>query len=103
VSDRSLQRALGEVWQGLTAAARFVIAHPFRTTLAMLLLIVGIIGLIAPIMPGWVFIFLAIFVLGPRTKAARWLKRRLAVVRRYFRKRGLLRRKVRRLNKPQGP
>jgi hypothetical protein len=103
MADQPQESALARAWQSLKhplrmllAAGRFVVAHPIRTVLATLCFVVGIIGLVFPILPGWVFIFAGIFVLGPKSKPARWIRRKLATLRRHARVRwGLCKRKRR--------
>jgi uncharacterized membrane protein YbaN (DUF454 family) len=45
--------------------------HALRVVLGILLLVVGLAGLILPVLPGWPFIAAAVVLLGPRTRLAR--------------------------------
>jgi len=71
---KSLWDRLRHPAAALVSAATFVLRHPVRSFLAAVLLVVGVVGLILPIMPGWVFIFAGLAVLGPNTRMAIWLK-----------------------------
>jgi uncharacterized protein YqgC (DUF456 family) len=52
----------------------------FRTIAGFLLILVGLVGLALPIMPGWVFIIPGLVILGERWTWARslldWVKRK---------------------------
>ncbi len=48
--------------------------RPFRIALGALLLLVGLLGLVLPIMPGWIFIFPGLALMVPGTRAGRWLR-----------------------------
>jgi hypothetical protein len=50
---------------------------PLRIAAGVGLLVVGIAGLIFPIMPGWIFIFPALGLLGPNTRLVRWMRSKL--------------------------
>lgn len=52
-------------------------------------IILGILGILLPILPGWIFFFLGLFILGgddaTREKIVKWFPRRTqATVRKYF-------------------
>jgi len=65
---------------------------PFRIIAGVLLILVGIVGLMLPVMPGWIFIFPGIYLLGPDTRPARFLRRQFRRLRAW----ALLRRRRRR-------
>ena len=46
-----------------------------RIAVGIALILVGLLGLLVPIMPGWVPILIGIALLGPRTRLAKWLRR----------------------------
>jgi uncharacterized membrane protein YbaN (DUF454 family) len=46
-----------------------------RLVAGVLLILVGVLGLALPILPGWAFIALGIVVLAPNSRIAKWLKR----------------------------
>jgi hypothetical protein len=41
-------------------------------------ILAGILGLVLPIVPGWVLIFLGVAVLAPNARVIRWLRRHVA-------------------------
>jgi len=47
---------------------------PLRIALGAVLVLVGILGLVLPIMPGWIFIFPGLALLMPGTRAGHWLR-----------------------------
>jgi hypothetical protein len=53
----------------------------FRVILAICMILVGIVGLILPIMPGWVFIIPGLIILGdyfpPIRRLLAWARRKL--------------------------
>ena len=52
-----------------------ILRRPLQILAGILLILVGIVGLILPVMPGWIFIFPGIYLLGPDTRPARFLRR----------------------------
>ena len=48
------------------------------------LIAAGVLGLVLPIVPGWVLILVGILLLGPKTRVALWLKRICAKLRAKF-------------------
>ena len=58
---------LRAIWQ--------VAKTPLRIATGVVLILVGIVGLILPVMPGWVFIFPGVAMLAPRTPLGRWLRK----------------------------
>jgi UPF0716 family protein affecting phage T7 exclusion len=74
------------------------LAKSLRITGGVLLIAAGTLMLVLP-GPGWLTIFAGIVLLGPNTRPARWLRRKLARIRRWardFRKDARLRRQARR-------
>ena len=44
-----------------------------RWIIGIIFIIIGISGLILPIMPGWIFLILGIYFIGEDTRASRWM------------------------------
>jgi len=53
------------------------LAHLLIRALAILLLVAGLIGLVLPIVPGWLLIILGIILLGEESRLGSYLHRRL--------------------------
>jgi UPF0716 family protein affecting phage T7 exclusion len=68
-----MKRTLRQVWQ--------VMKTPFRLTAGALLTLLGILGLLLPILPGWIFIFPGLALLLPGTRAGHWLREKTERVR----------------------
>lgn len=49
---------------------------PLRIVAGIVLILLGVTGLILPIMPGWVFILPGVTMLAPNTPLSRWLKKK---------------------------
>ncbi len=67
------------------------IPQPFRTILrlgmATVMILLGILGLIFPIMPGWIFLIPGIILLAPNTRFSRWIRSRVRLLSRRWRRR----------------
>ena len=46
-----------------------------RIAAGIALILAGVLGLVVPILPGWILILLGIVLLGPKTRLAKWLAR----------------------------
>jgi len=68
-----MKRTLRQLWQ--------VAKTPLRLTLGLMLMLVGILGLLLPILPGWIFIFPGLALLVPDTRAWHWLREKAERVR----------------------
>lgn len=56
-----------------------------RRLLGACLIILGILGLILPIMPGWIFLIPGVFLIGRDTALTGWMVTRVLRIRRRFR------------------
>ena len=54
------------------------VGHVLRITGGIALILVGLLGIIVPIMPGWSLALVGIVMLAPGTRFSRWLKRTFA-------------------------
>ncbi len=61
----------------------------------IVLIAVGIVGLVLPLLPGWIFIASGIILVWPKTRLAAWLKRLPARAKGWLRRKGYLPRKRR--------
>ncbi|MFO8013965.1 MAG: hypothetical protein R6X20_11760 [Phycisphaerae bacterium] len=68
-----MKRTLRQLWQ--------VVKTPFRLTAGALLTLLGLLGLLLPILPGWIFIFPGLALLLPGTRAGHWLREKTERVR----------------------
>ena len=62
-----VQKRRGKYWR--------LVKKPARIALAILMILVGILGLILPILPGWAFLVPGVVLLAPNTRFSRWVKR----------------------------
>ena len=87
---KSLARWLGGIihhpLKALRDAGLYFVAHPFRATTFVLLMAVGLSGLVLPILPGWVLIFAAFALLGPKNRLNQWARARLHNLRQRLRR-----------------
>ena len=63
------------------------VGHVLRIAAGSILLLIGVLGLILPLLPGWPFIISGILLLWPKSRVATWLRRWLVRIRAWFRKR----------------
>ena len=61
-------------------------ARPVRLIVGAVVLAVGLLGLLLPILPGWVFIGVGLVIIAPRSRAAHWVRGQLARLRCYTRR-----------------
>ena len=64
-----------------------MIRRPLRMGAGVALVLVGLAGLILPILPGWVFLVPGITILFPGSRVARWIRAKWRQVRQARRKR----------------
>ena len=60
-----------------------MIRTPLRIAGGALLVLVGIVGLILPIMPGWVFVLAGLTMLAPHS-FGQWVKKRLQAAKDWY-------------------
>lgn len=64
--------------------------HTLRVALGIGLVLIGIVGLILPVMPGWIFLIPGLLILGdyfpPVRRLVHWAKSRFAEAEQQFRK-----------------
>ncbi|MCE5279025.1 MAG: PGPGW domain-containing protein [Planctomycetaceae bacterium] len=53
------------------------IVHYGRIPLGILLILLGIAGLVLPVLQGWAMIFAGIILLAPNSRFSKWIKRKL--------------------------
>lgn len=61
-----MKHTLGQLW--------LLAKHPLRIALGVFLILLGIAGLILPIMPGWILIFPGLALAAPNNRLSRWLR-----------------------------
>jgi hypothetical protein len=76
-----MKRTLRQLWQ--------LMKKPLRIVLAILMILIGVLGWIFPILPGWAFFVPGVVLLAPNTRFSRWVKRKAHQMRvRWARRRG---------------
>ena len=64
-----------------------ILRRPLQIVAGILLILLGIIGLILPVMPGWIFFPPGIYLIGPSSRPARFLRKHLRRLRAWTRRR----------------
>ena len=60
----------------------WAVRFPLRVAAGIFLVLLGIVGLILPIMPGWIFLIPGLLLLTGHTRFGIWLRLRLHILRR---------------------
>jgi uncharacterized membrane protein YbaN (DUF454 family) len=59
------------------------VGHVLRVALGVFLVILGIVGIILPFLPGWLFLAAGVVILAPGSRIGKWIRRNVLRMRKW--------------------